>query len=87
VRQKEDVRKILVTCRRSSACIQGDGQAMLDHLALLKGLAGPAERRETVEALLQQTNLWEVRKRRLGTFSGGMKQRFGIAQALIGSPG
>lgn len=60
--------------------------AMLDHLAVLKGLMGKGERREAVEALLHQTNLWDARNRKLGTFSGGMRQRFGIAQALIGSP-
>lgn len=59
---------------------------LLDHLARLKGLAGRALRRATVEALLHRTNLWDARHRALGTFSGGMKQRFGIAQALIGEP-
>jgi ABC-type multidrug transport system ATPase subunit len=59
---------------------------MLDHLAVLKGVAGRGERRETVEALLQQVNLWEVRKKPIAGFSGGMRQRFGIAQALIGRP-
>jgi ABC-2 type transport system ATP-binding protein len=59
---------------------------MLDHLAVLKGIARRAERRELVERLLRQTNLWEVRRKNLDTFSGGMKQRFGIAQALIGDP-
>jgi len=59
---------------------------MLDHMAVLKGLANRAERRETVEALLQQVNLWSVRKKALTGFSGGMRQRFGIAQALIGNP-
>ena len=61
-------------------------QAMLDHLAVLKGVATRGERRETVEALLQQVNLWDVRKRAIAGFSGGMRQRFGIAQALIGNP-
>jgi ABC-2 type transport system ATP-binding protein len=59
---------------------------MLEHLAVLKGIAGRAERRETVEALLQQVNLWDVRKKAIAGFSGGMRQRFGIAQALIGRP-
>jgi ABC-2 type transport system ATP-binding protein len=59
---------------------------MLDHLAILKGLASRAERRETVDALLNQVNLWPVRKKALAGFSGGMRQRFGIAQALIGQP-
>ncbi len=59
---------------------------MLDHLAVLKGVAGRGERRDTVEALLRQVNLWDVRKKALAGFSGGMRQRFGIAQALIGNP-
>jgi ABC-2 type transport system ATP-binding protein len=59
---------------------------MLDHLAVLKGLANRRERRETVEALLHQVNLWDVRRKALAGFSGGMRQRFGIAQALIGQP-
>jgi ABC-2 type transport system ATP-binding protein len=59
---------------------------MLDHMAVLKGIAGRPERKETVETLLQQTNLWNVRKKALAGFSGGMRQRFGIAQALIGNP-
>jgi len=59
---------------------------MLDHMAVLKGIASAADRRRTVERLLVQTNLWSVRKRALAGFSGGMRQRFGIAQALIGNP-
>ena len=59
---------------------------MLDHMAVLKGVAAPADRRLTVEALLHQVNLWSVRKKMLSGFSGGMRQRFGIAQALIGNP-
>ena len=59
---------------------------MLDHLAVLKGLTASGPRRETVEALLQQVNLWDVRKKAIAGFSGGMRQRFGIAQAMIGSP-
>jgi ABC-2 type transport system ATP-binding protein len=59
---------------------------MLDHMAVLKGIASAARRKATVEALLQQTNLWNVRKKALAGFSGGMRQRFGIAQALIGNP-
>ena len=59
---------------------------MLDHMAVLKGVAGRAERKETVESLLNQVNLWGVRKKALAGFSGGMRQRFGIAQALIGNP-
>ena len=59
---------------------------MLDHFADLKGVANGRQRKALVEALLRQTNLWTARHQRLGTFSGGMKQRFGIAQALIGDP-
>ena len=59
---------------------------MLDHMAVLKGIAGGRDRKETVETLLNQTNLWSVRKKALAGFSGGMRQRFGIAQALIGNP-
>ena len=61
-------------------------EAMLDHFAVLKGVTARGERRELVEALLRQVNLWDVRKRKLGGYSGGMRQRFGIAQALIGDP-
>ena len=61
-------------------------ELMLDHLATLKGVTRKGERRETVDALLHQTNLYDVRKKSIDTFSGGMKQRFGIAQALIGEP-
>ncbi len=59
---------------------------LLDHFAVLKGLTRRAERREVVDGLLQQVNLWDARKRRLCTYSGGMRQRFGIAQALLGDP-
>jgi ABC-2 type transport system ATP-binding protein len=61
-------------------------QDLLEHLAVLKGIAGRGERREVVEALLHQVNLWDVRKKAVAGYSGGMRQRFGIAQALIGSP-
>ncbi|HEX6573369.1 MAG TPA: ABC transporter ATP-binding protein [Gemmatimonadaceae bacterium] len=61
-------------------------EVMLDHFALLKGIADRRERKETVEALLRQTNLWDVRRQKLGGFSGGMKQRFGVAVALLGNP-
>ena len=59
---------------------------MLDHMAILKGIASKADRKATVETLLDQTNLWDVRKKAIAGFSGGMRQRFGIAQALIGNP-
>jgi ABC-type multidrug transport system ATPase subunit len=59
---------------------------LLDHMAVLKGVAGKGERKDTVETLLQQVNLWDVRKKAVAGYSGGMRQRFGIAQALIGRP-
>jgi len=60
--------------------------AMLDHMCVLKGIASAGERKATVETLLNQTNLWNVRAKAIAGFSGGMRQRFGIAQALIGNP-
>ena len=59
---------------------------MLDHMAVLKGISNGRDRKQTVEALLNQVNLWPVRRKALAGFSGGMRQRFGIAQALIGNP-
>ncbi|MCU0891498.1 MAG: ABC transporter ATP-binding protein [Sandarakinorhabdus sp.] len=61
-------------------------QDMLDHMCVLKGIASAADRKATVETLLNQTNLWTVRNKAIAGFSGGMRQRFGIAQALIGNP-
>jgi ABC-2 type transport system ATP-binding protein len=61
-------------------------EELLDHLARLKGLSDKAQRREVVATLLKQTNLHDVRKKALGSYSGGMRQRFGIAQALLGNP-
>ncbi len=59
---------------------------LLNHIAILKGITSSSERKNVVEALLQKTNLWEARKKNLGGYSGGMKQRFGIAQALLANP-
>jgi ABC-type multidrug transport system ATPase subunit len=61
-------------------------EELLTHLAILKGIVNKGERKDMIDALLQKTNLWEYRKRYVSTFSGGMKQRFGIAQALLGEP-
>src|SRR3990170_8501487 len=60
--------------------------SMLDQMAVLKGITAGADRKAVVETLLQQTNLWAVRNKAIAGFSGGMRQRFGIAQALIGNP-
>lgn len=59
---------------------------LLDHFAILKGIALKSARRITVEMLLKQTNLWGVRRQKVGGFSGGMRQRFGVAVALLGNP-
>ena len=61
-------------------------EKLLDHFAILKGVTARGERRELVEALLRRTNLWEVRRNKLGGYSGGMRQRFGVAVALVGNP-
>ncbi len=63
-----------------------NSETLLDHFAVLKGLSARGQRKEVVEALLRQVNLWDVRKQHMGGFSGGMRQRFGIAQALLGDP-
>src|SRR6204780_1874774 len=87
VAQKNEVRKILGYLPQEFGVYpKMSAVDMLNHLAVLKGIAGVGERKAMVEALLQQTNLWEVRKKALSTYSGGMKQRFGIAQALLGNP-
>jgi ABC-2 type transport system ATP-binding protein len=61
-------------------------ERLLDHFATLEGITDKGERREVVHGLLRQTNLWPVRHEKLGTFSGGMRQRFGVAMALLGNP-
>jgi ABC-type multidrug transport system ATPase subunit len=61
-------------------------QRLLEHFAVLKGIEDAGDRREGVESLLRRTNLWHVRKHRIGTFSGGMRQRLGVAVALLGNP-
>jgi ABC-type multidrug transport system ATPase subunit len=87
LRQKDELRKILGYLPQEFGVYPRiSAEAMLSHLAALKGFGRAGERKEVVEALLHRVNLWEVRKQKLGTFSGGMRQRFGIAQALIGSP-
>ena len=85
--QKNEVRKILGYLPQEFGVYPKiSALDMLQHLAVMKGVTSPKERAEMIDALLQQTNLWEVRKKALSTFSGGMKQRFGIAQALLANP-
>ncbi len=85
--QKDEVRKILGYLPQDFGVYPNvSAEMLLSHFATLKGITQAGERRETVEALLERTNLLDARKKRLGGFSGGMKQRFGIAQALLGSP-
>lgn len=87
LKRKNDVRKILGYLPQEFGVYpRMSATDMLQHLAVLKGIADAGERKEMVEALLQQTNLWDARKKSLSTYSGGMKQRFGIAQALLANP-
>ena len=87
LRQKEEVRRRLGYLPQDFGVYPRiSAQAMLSHIALLKGIAHSGERREIVDAMLVRCNLQDVRKKALTSFSGGMRQRFGIAQALIGNP-
>lgn len=87
VRQKERVRETLGYLPQEFGVYPGaTPEKLLAHFAVLKGITGRRSRREVVEALLKQVNLWDVRKKKLGGFSGGMKQRFGVAVALLGDP-
>ncbi len=87
LRQKHEVRKLLGYLPQDFGVYPRiSAQDMISHLALLKGIVNHKQRKETVDALLQRTNLWEHRKKALTGFSGGMRQRFGIAQALLGNP-
>jgi len=87
VRQKDAVRQTLGYLPQEFGVYpKVSAEKLLDHFALLKGIAGRGARRSVVEALLRQTNLWEVRRQKLGGYSGGMRQRFGVAVALLGNP-
>ncbi|WP_207432949.1 ABC transporter ATP-binding protein [Sabulibacter ruber] len=86
-REKDEMRKVLGYLPQEFGVYpKVSAEELLDHFAVLKGIHNSKERKETVASLLQQTNLYEVRKKNLGGYSGGMKQRFGIAQALLGNP-
>lgn len=85
--QKEAVRKILGYLPQDFGVYPSvSAHTLLSHIASLKGLTNRKERKETVDGLLHKVNLYEVRHKNLGTYSGGMKQRFGIAQAMLGNP-
>ena len=87
VEQKDETRKILGYLPQEFGVYpKMPAQDLLEHLAVMKGISSRKERKEAVEALLHQTNLWDSRKKPLGSYSGGMKQRFGIAQALLANP-
>jgi len=87
VEQKDETRKILGYLPQEFGVYpKMPAIDLLEHLAVMKGITSSRERKEIVESLLQQTNLWESRKKALGGYSGGMKQRFGIAQALLANP-
>jgi ABC-type multidrug transport system ATPase subunit len=87
LRDKEGVRRILGYLPQDFGVYPHvDALTLLDHFAVLKGIAGAKERKAIVEALLHRVNLWNHRRKKLGGFSGGMRQRFGIAQALLGDP-
>lgn len=85
--QKDEVRKTLGYLPQEFGVYpKVSAENLLDHFAILKGITKSGERKDVVEALLRQTNLWDVRKQKLGGYSGGMRQRFGVAIALLGNP-
>ena len=87
VKEKETVRRLLGYLPQEFGVYPKiSALDMLSHLAVMKGVTNAGERKAMVEALLNQTNLWDARKKALSTYSGGMKQRFGIAQALLANP-
>jgi ABC-type multidrug transport system ATPase subunit len=85
--RKDEVRKTLGYLPQEFGVYpKVSAESLLDHFAVLKGITGRRARTEVVEALLRKTNLWDVRKQKLGGYSGGMRQRFGVAVALLGNP-
>ena len=87
IRQKDQVRQTLGYLPQSFGFHpRVTAERLLDHFAILKGLGDAGPRRDVVEFLLRRTNLWDVRRQKVGAFSGGMRQRFGVAVALLGNP-
>jgi ABC-2 type transport system ATP-binding protein len=87
VKEKNQVRKTLGYLPQEFGVYpKVSAESLLDHFAILKGFSHTSSRKEVVEALLRKTNLWDVRKQKLGGYSGGMRQRFGVAVALLGNP-
>jgi len=87
LKQKNEVRKILGYLPQEFGVYPKiSALDMLEHIAVMKGVLNKTERKQMVDAILNQTNLWDARKKSLSTYSGGMKQRFGIAQALLANP-
>lgn len=87
IKQKGELRKTLGYLPQDFGLLRNlKAEVLLDHFAVLKGITHRASRKEVVEGLLKQTNLWDKRKQKVGGFSGGMRQRFGVAVALLGNP-
>ena len=87
LKQKDEIRKTLGYLPQEFGVYpKAKAEDLLDHFAILKGLTGRQARREVVESLLRKVNLWDVRRQKLGGYSGGMRQRFGVAVALLGDP-
>ena len=87
LRQRDEVRRTLGYLPQDFGVYPGvSAESLLDHFATLEGITARSERKAVVEALLRRTNLWDARKRKLGGYSGGMRQRFGVAVALLGEP-